>query len=117
METVPYSPRSAAVVAFSCGDLRSFCVRPGRHGAAVVLVAGFDSPAAAARFARRAARRAGRSVVVRAGEDVSFVSCPVAWRSSRLPAGAGRAWPVVGGLRGLVEALDLAGLPREMRRS
>lgn len=112
---VLFSPRGAVFAAFASGGLLSFCVRPGRSGAAVVLVASFSSPASAGRFARRAARRAGRSVVVRSVcPGVWAVSCPVAWPSSRLPAGAGRAWPVSGGLRGLAAALGWAGLPRPL---
>ena len=100
------------VAAFASGGLLSFCVRPGRSGAAVVAACSFSSPAAASRFARRAARRAGRSVVVRpVCAEVWSVSCPVAWRYSRLPVGAGVAWPVTGGLRGLLSLLAAAGLP------
>ena len=95
-----FSPRSAAFVAFSCGSLSSVLVRPGRSGAAWVLVAGFESLSSASAFARRAAIRAGRSVALRPGAGGAAgawsVSCPVAWPSSRGPAGAGRLLPVVG---------------------
>ena len=110
-----FSPRSAAFVAFSCGSLTSVCVRPGRSGAAYVLVAGFGSFASASAFARRAAARAGCSVALRcdiggaAGEW--SVSCPVVWRSSRGPACSSRLLAVSGGVRGLSDMLFHAGLP------
>ena len=110
-----FSPRSAAFVAFSCGSLSSVLVRPGRSGAAWVLVAGFESLSSASAFARRAAIRSGRSVALRPGAGGAAgewsVSCPVSWSSSRGPAGAGRLLPVAGGVRGLSETLDRAGLP------
>jgi len=113
-----FSPRSAAFVAFSCGSLSSVLVRPGRSGAAWVLVAGFESLSSASAFARRAAIRAGRSVALRPGAGGAAgawsVSCPVAWSSSRGPAGAGRLLPVTGGVRGLSAALARAGLPRSL---
>ena len=81
-----------------------------------MLVAGFGSLAPASAFAAWAARRAGRSVALRVGPGGAggswAVSCPVAWPSSRGPAGAGRLVPVVGGVRGLSSALARAGLPR-----
>ena len=86
-----FSPRSAAFVAFSCGSLSSVLVRPGRSGAAWVLVAGFESLSSASAFARRAAIRSGRSVALRPGAGGAAgewsVSCPVFWQSSRGPAG------------------------------
>lgn len=110
-----FTARSAAFVAFTAGGLRSVLVRPGRHGAAVVLVAGFSSASSASRFAARAARAAGRSVAVRRGPGGEMgawlVSAPVAWPSSVLPAGAGRVVFVAGGVRGLSTALAAAGLP------
>ena len=113
-----FSPRSAAFVAFSCGSLSSVLVRPGRSGAAWVLVAGFESLSSASAFARRAAIRAGRSVALRPGAGGAAgawsVSCPVAWPSSRGPAGAGRLLPVAGGVRGLSAALARVGLPRSL---
>jgi hypothetical protein len=113
-----FSPRSAAFVAFSCRSLSSVLVRPGRSGAAWVLVAGFESLSSASAFARRAAIRAGRSVALRPGAGGAAgawsVSCPVAWPSSRGPAGAGRLLPVAGGVRGLSAALARAGLPRSL---
>ena len=103
---VAFSPRSAAFVAFSCGSLSSVLVRPGRSGAAWVLVAGFESLSSASAFARRAAIRSGRSVALRPGAGGAAgewsVSCPVSWSSSRGPAGAGRLLPVAGGVRGLL---------------
>jgi hypothetical protein len=113
-----FSPRSAAFVAFSCGSLSSVLVRPGRSGAAWVLVAGFESLSSASAFARRAAIRAGCSVALRPGAGGAAgawsVSCPVAWPSSRGPAGAGRLLAVSGGVRGLSAALARAGLPRSL---
>jgi len=109
-------PRGAAFAAFARGGLRSVLVRPGRSGAALVLVAGFAGLPAAGAFAVWAARRCGRSVAIRPGPGGAggawLVSCPVAWRSSRLPACVGRCLFVAGGVRGLSSALAAAGLPR-----
>ena len=113
------APRGAAFVAFARGGLRSVLVRPGASGARLVLVAGFAALPAAGAFARWAARRCGRSVVVRSGPGGAggawLVSCPVAWSSSRLPACCGRSVFVAGGVRGLAAALARAGLPRVAR--
>ena len=93
-----FTPRSAALAAFSCGDLRSLIVRSGRSGAVWVLQAEFSSQPAAGRFAAQAARAAGRSVALRPGPgargDAWSVSCPVAWRYTRGPVGAGRVLAV-----------------------
>ena len=113
------APRGAAFVAFARGGLRSVLVRPGRSGAALVLVAGFAALPSAGRFAAWAARRSGCSVAVRPGPGGAggawLVSCPVAWSSSRLPACCGRSVFVAGGVRGLAAALARAGLPRVAR--
>ena len=98
---VAFSPRSAAFVAFSCGSLSSVLVRPGRSGAAWVLVAGFESLSSASAFARRAAIRVGslrgappwrwwrgwRMVGV-----VPGVLVVVAWPRWRGSPAAGRGW-------------------------
>lgn len=109
-----YTPRSAAFVAFSCGSLCSVGVGLGAPGVPAFLNTRFTSAAGARRFARLAACSSGRTVAVRAYAGLWFVDCPVFWRSSRLPGG-GWAWPVSGGLRGLMVVLDSAGLPRPIR--
>lgn len=75
----PPSPRAAAWSAFQSGGLFSGFTRPSRRSpSGFVLVALFRSPAAAARFARRAARRSGLPVTVRSRQAVSVPVSPAA---------------------------------------
>jgi hypothetical protein len=72
------SVSSAVWSGFRSGGLSSFAVRPsGRSSSGVVAVLSFSSPAAAGRFAARAARRAGVSVAVRLVGGLWAVSVPV----------------------------------------
>lgn len=112
-----FTPRSAAFVAFSSGDLSAVLLRPGSH-CRLVLEARFSSARGAHRFARLAARRAGRSVIVRRfgrppdPNRVFAVSCPVSCPHTRPPACLSRPVSWSGGLRGFIAALSAAGLPK-----
>jgi hypothetical protein len=103
-------PRRLCFSAFRAGGLRSLLIRPGRSGAAVVLVAVFSSSASASSFAARWAVRLGQSVVVRSSPAGWAVSVPVSLPSFRRPPCFGRVICWSGGLRGFVRALGAAGL-------
>jgi hypothetical protein len=102
----PRSARGVAWSAFVSGSLRALRLRPGRSGAAFVLVCGFASAARAGLFAARWASRLGRSVVVRRCGLLWAVSVPVA-PPPAVALGRLRWAP---GLRGFALALAGSGL-------
>ena len=104
------SVSSAVWSGFRSGGLAGFAVRPSSHSSSGWVVAVFfSSPRAAGRFAARAARRAGVSVVVRSASFASgslvgwAVSVPVPAPApvcvAFAPSGVG--FPVAGGFRGV----------------
>lgn len=112
MVSVPVSSvRSVSFSAFRAGSLSAVLLRPSpRACSGRVLVCSFSSPQRAGAFAAQWARRLGISVRVRILGGVWSVSIPVGIASSRLPVGAGRRWPVSGGLRGFLGVLSQSGL-------
>ena len=104
-------PRAVAWSAFRAGSLSSLLLRPGRSGAAVVLVCWFRCPRRAGRFAARWAARLGRSVRVSGSVAGWAVSVPVGVLSSR-PACAGGLvlWVAGRGVRGFARLVASSGL-------
>jgi hypothetical protein len=104
------SVSSAVWSAFRSGGLVRWGVRPSvRSSSGAVAVLSFSSPAAAGRFAARAARRAGVSVAVRPAAGCWSVSVPVPLPSSSFVVSfpAGLFAPLSGGFAG-VRGLALA---------
>lgn len=110
MRTNIFFFRSLAWSAYLCGGLEAVLIRPSdRSFSGWVLLARFNRPDGARKFARRWAARLGISVVYRS--KILEVSVPVLRPHDRQP---GLAHPIVacGGPVGFSRNLNTAGFPR-----